>query len=241
MELEKTENSSHEDEDLGTEVDDSNSRFNKVNYWNDRFQEEEKYDWLVEYQHVSNDLEPLLNFTDNILVVGCGNSTFSRDLYNAGFTNVTNIDYSGVVIDKMSQSHANDCPLMKWVEMDMTQMTFPNHTFDVVIDKAAMDALVVEEGDVWDPEQSTIDIVHKMSCEVRRVLKPVDTKFIQISFAQPHFRTKYLMGFRHTKANVSPYDSHKGVSELYKWDLDFKTISKGIGSLDTFFYTMNIV
>lgn len=230
-----------EDEETGTEVDDSNARFNKVNYWNDRFTEEEKYDWLMEYQHVASELEALIKTTDKILVVGCGNSTFSKQLYDAGFTNVTNIDYSGVVIEKMSQIHKDDCPLMKWVEMDMTQMTFDDHSFDVVLDKAAMDALVVEEGDVWDPEPSTIEVVHKMSSEVRRVLNPEHGRHVQISFAQPHFRTKYLMGYRHTGAKVSPYESHKGVSDLYKWDLTFKTVNKGAGSLDMFMYVMDVV
>lgn len=237
MEVERNDNDPAGEE---TEVDQSNARFNKVAYWDERFKDEEKYDWLMEYHHVSDSLEPLLKKSDNILIVGCGNSTFSKDLYDAGFTNLTNIDYSGVVIEKMRQKHSVDCPLMKWVEMDMTNMTFEDHTFDVVIDKAAMDALVVEEGDVWDPEESTVEIVHKMSVEVRRVLKPASSRFIQISFAQPHFRTKYLMGFRHSGVTVSPYESHRGMSDLYKWDLSFKTINKGAGSLDTFFYVMDI-
>ena len=36
--------------------------------------------------------------------------------------------------------------------MDMTSMTgFEDATFDVVLDKAAMDALVTDEGDPWNP------------------------------------------------------------------------------------------
>ena len=229
------------EQNLGSDVDDSNARFNKVYYWNERFAEEEKYDWLMEYQHLSNELEPLLKKTDKILVVGCGNSTFSRQLFDAGFTNVTNIDYSGVVIDKMRELHSAECPTMEWVEMDMTNMTFPDQTFDVVLDKAAMDALVVEEGDVWDPEPATIEVVHKMSAEVRRVLKPGHGRHIQISFSQPHFRTKYLMGHRHTGADVSPYESCKGESDVYKWNLSYKTVNKGAGSLDMFMYVMDVL
>ena len=215
----------------------SNGRFNKKTYWDERFKDEEKYDWLVEFQHIEKDLLPLLELDDKILVVGCGNSTFSRGLYDAGFRNIVNIDYSGVVIENMKNIN-HSCEGMTWLEMDMTNLTFEDHTFDVVIDKAAMDALVVEEGDVWDPEQNVIDTVHRMCVGVRRVLVE-GGKHIQISFAQPHFRTKYLMGHRHTGAAVSAFESHQGHSDLYDWDLTFKTVSKDAGSLDFFMYMMD--
>jgi EEF1A lysine methyltransferase 4 len=220
-----------------SEYDDINSRFNKKGYWDERFATEEKYDWLVELEHVSHELLPLLSVSDRILIVGCGNSTFSRDIYNAGFHNITNIDYSAVVIEKMCALHSASCPVMKWIEMDMTALTFADGSFDVIIDKAAMDAIVVEEGDVWDPETEVIETIHKVCSEMARVLKP-SKKAIQISFAQPHFRSKYLMGSHYSKANISPYETHLGHSDVYNWDLTYKIVNKGAGSLDTFFYIM---
>jgi SAM-dependent methyltransferase len=221
-----------------SEVDaDSNARFGKKSYWDQRFKEEEKYDWLLEFQHVEKELVPLLKPTDRILIVGCGNSTFSRGIYDAGFRNIVNIDYSGVVIENMRKVN-EECEGMTWVEMDMTNMTFEDASFDVVIDKAAMDALMVEEGDVWDPEIAVIETVHRMCTCVRRVLTNRG-RHIQISFAQPHFRTKYLMGYRHSGKQVSPYESHQGHSDIYRWDLTFRTISKGAGSLDSFMYIMD--
>lgn len=225
-------------EALDSEYDDTNARFNKKGYWDERFTKEDIYDWLVEFEHVEKELVPFLSASDRILVVGCGNSTFSGDLYKAGFLNITNIDYSAVVIEKMAALYAESCPLMRWMEMDMTNLSFPDKSFDVVIDKAAMDALVVEEGDVWDPEPAVIATVHKMCTEVRRVLS-ASKKFMQISFAQPHFRTKYLMGYRYANTAVSPYEAHKGHSEVYNWDLSYKIVNKGAGSLDTFFYVMH--
>lgn len=35
--------------------------------------------------------------------------------------------------------------------MDMTNMTFPEGSFEVVIEKATLDALMVEERDLWNP------------------------------------------------------------------------------------------
>lgn len=38
---------------------------------------------------------------DNILMVGCGNSRLSEDMFDNGYTTITNIDISRVVIDQM--------------------------------------------------------------------------------------------------------------------------------------------
>jgi hypothetical protein len=38
---------------------------------------------------------------------------------------------------------------MQWLEMDIRQLTFPDESFDVVIDKGTMDAMLTTKGDVW--------------------------------------------------------------------------------------------
>ena len=55
------------------------------------------------------------------------------------FRDITNIDISEVVIDQMKEKHS-DLP-MRWEVMDATNMTFPDETFDLVIDKGTFDAL----------------------------------------------------------------------------------------------------
>jgi hypothetical protein len=68
------------------------------------------------YERFAGDLLPLLQVHDEksggfrekedvaVLVLGCGNSPFSAALYDAGFTNITSIDFSSVVIEKMTAS-----------------------------------------------------------------------------------------------------------------------------------------
>ena len=81
---------------------------------------------------------------------------------------------------------------MQWKCMDFMDMSeFDAHSFDACIDKAGSDALFCNEGDVWYPAQEVIDKVDRMCMEISRVLKP-GGRFLHISFAQPHFRTKYL-------------------------------------------------
>lgn len=181
-----------------------NHVYKRQEYWDERFDGEEKYDWLVTYADVKGLLaQHIPSHDSHILMVGCGNSTFSEDMYNAGYKNITNIDFSGVVIDKMAEQHA-DKPEMKWLTRDMLKLHhepgtgadagFPADSFDVVLDKAAMDALMCDEGDVWNPERHVVTGVHRMCTGIRHVLRPTTGTFIQISFAQPHFRRRYLLG-----------------------------------------------
>lgn len=55
------------------------------------------------------------------------------------------------------------------------------------------------EGDPWEPEDELVCSVHQICSELCRVLKYQkdlsSNQMIQISFAQPHFRTKYLSGY----------------------------------------------
>lgn len=56
-------------------------------------------DWILQY--VRKD--------DNILMVGCGNSRLSEDMFDEGFTTITNIDVSRVVIDLMIARYRYVC------------------------------------------------------------------------------------------------------------------------------------
>ncbi len=70
----------------------------------------------------------------SVLVVGCGNSSLSADMHGAGFTNVVSIDFSEGVIGRMRAQHTAR-PSLRWEVMDAKAMTFPDGTFDLVVDK----------------------------------------------------------------------------------------------------------
>ncbi|CEP16565.1 hypothetical protein [Parasitella parasitica] len=143
-------------------------------YWEERYKKEDSnttFDWFKTYA----DLKPLLNEAipskeAKILMLGCGNSTLGEDMYNDGYKNITNIDYSKTVIDNMKERCA-DKPEMNWLEMDIRDLKFANESFDVVIDKGTMDALMCDRGDVWDPSEELIKDVKGEVDEVERVLK----------------------------------------------------------------------
>ena len=144
----------------------NNADYKSVSYWDQRFQQEESYEWLLEFQHVQKLLKKhgVLGATGataplRVLVVGCGNSNFSKDLHEAGVQNLVSIDFSAEVIRRMKER----LPQLEWRVMDMTDMVgFNAEEFDIVVDKAAMDALVTDEGDPWNPSNSALQSTSRM-------------------------------------------------------------------------------
>ena len=214
-----------------------NRTYGSQEYWEDRFSKEDSFEWLLSYQQLAPQLEPYLDKPCRILVVGCGNAPFSADLYDAGYEDIVNIDYSATVIHAMRAKHATARPKMQWVVMDMTDMSsLDDASFDVVIDKAAMDALMTQEGDVWNPDPSVIAASGAMCQHVSRILRP-GGHFLQISLNQSHFRKKYLLGWHN---NDSVNQSDDSYSEEFGWTFKAEQAAKDTspGCFGHFFYAM---
>ena len=129
-------------------------------------------------------------------------------MYEDGFTNMLSTDISEVCIERQKLA----LPHLEWQVADLRNMDcFQNESFDVVIEKATLDALLVKEKSPWHPsdeakiaigklislffENSKLITVLLLSdeclCEISRVLKSKDAKFLSLTFAQPHFRTPF--------------------------------------------------
>jgi SAM-dependent methyltransferase len=163
----------------------SNSLYGSKEYWEERYSKEKDYEWLLSFEQLASQLTPFLQQAPNsrILMLGCGNSPFSADMYDAGYHNIVNIDYSEIVISAMQERHGSERPGMEWRVMDMTDMSeFTDESFDVVIDKATMDAMMTAEGDVWNPSQVCVDQARSICQHVSRILVP-GGHHLQISLA----------------------------------------------------------
>lgn len=86
-------------------------------------------------------------------------------MYHAGYHSITNIDYSAVCISTMSARHS-DCPGMSWHEMDIRHLAFPDASFDVIVEKATLDAILVEERSPWEMSPQTASFLHVSLTEV---------------------------------------------------------------------------
>ncbi|KAG8999783.1 hypothetical protein FRB90_011961 [Tulasnella sp. 427] len=107
-------------------------------------------------------------------------------MWQDGYRNIVNVDYSAVVIEKMKAKYS-DREGMEWKEMDVRALEFGNESFDVAIDKGTMDAMMAVKGDVWNPPPQVVEDCTQEVDEAIRVLRPGGL-FIYLTFGQPHFR-----------------------------------------------------
>ena len=119
---------------------------------------------------------------DSVLLAGCGNSRLSEDMYEDGYSSVANIDTSRVVVDQMTDKY-KEKPALTWQQMNVCSLEFPDESYDAVIAKATMDAVLCGEG-------STANVA-KMCSEVSRVLNGQGVFFI-LSYGVPDNRLNYL-------------------------------------------------
>ncbi|RLN26968.1 hypothetical protein BBJ28_00010980 [Nothophytophthora sp. Chile5] len=174
--------------------------FRKQEYWDGFFRKrgDRAFEWYGDYATLRGALHALLALPSDapssllrrltaqvrVLVVGCGNSALSADLAADGFSDLMSVDFSERVIDEMRRKH----PTLRWEVMDMTDMAaFQPASFDLVLDKGALDALMAED---------TVEIktdATRMLREVRRVLAP-GGRYCCVTMAQD-FILSHLLGF----------------------------------------------
>ena len=81
----------------------SQSSYASQTYWDKRYTasgQDESYEWLESYATLRGILKKFLTHKDiKILMLGCGNANLSADIYDDGYRNITNVDFSKVVIN----------------------------------------------------------------------------------------------------------------------------------------------
>ncbi|XP_042574815.1 EEF1A lysine methyltransferase 4 isoform X1 [Cyprinus carpio] len=143
---------------------DSNARYKDVDYWNERYRTEESFEWFGDLTKFDHLLKQHVGTEENILMLGCGNSALSYDMYRAGYTSITNVDYSSVCVESMAERH-KDCAQLSWLCMDARRLAFPDGVFDVVLEKGTLDAMLVEESDPWKVSESAARLLHQVLLE----------------------------------------------------------------------------
>ena len=90
--------------------------YGEKEYWEGRYKNlgvECSYDYIVSFDLLFNVISELnISQESKILVVGCGNSTFSDELYDYGFENIHNIDFSNFLILNMKEKNKHKRPKM---------------------------------------------------------------------------------------------------------------------------------
>jgi len=175
------------------------AQYGKTSYWDERYTKDpEPFDWYQRYSGIQELVQKYIKKDDAILMAGCGNSRLSEDMFEDGYANISNIDISRVVIDQMSDKY-KDKPALTYQQMNVCSLEFPDESFDAVIAKGVMDAILCGEG-------STANVA-KMCMEVSRVLKPAGVFFV-VSYGTQENREQYLNG------------------EDYSWKMEMLTVPK---------------
>ncbi|XP_011210039.2 eEF1A lysine and N-terminal methyltransferase homolog [Bactrocera dorsalis] len=167
----------------------SHEEFAQPEYWNSFFTKrgEKAFEWYGEYLELCEQIHKYVKNTDQILMLGCGNSQLSMDMYDSGFRNITNIDISTVAIRKMLEVNAHKRESMKFLQMDATQMTFEDEYFSVALDKGTLDALFVDD----TPEVHAT--VERYFNEIKRTMRN-GGRYLCITLLQEHI-LKYILDY----------------------------------------------
>ncbi|XP_043926807.1 EEF1A lysine methyltransferase 4 [Protopterus annectens] len=152
------------------ELPDSNSHYREQEYWDQRYSgsSDSSFEWFGPYaafSHLLEGPEGRVQKWERILVLGCGNSAMSYDMFHGGYRFITNIDYSSVCIENM-RSKYSECTSMEWKMMDARSLEFMNESFDVVIEKGTLDALMVDEKDPWNVSPEGAKVLDQVLTEV---------------------------------------------------------------------------
>ncbi|GMR54000.1 hypothetical protein PMAYCL1PPCAC_24195 [Pristionchus mayeri] len=167
----------------------SNAQYAEKDYWENRFEKETHYEWLAGFDSYKEVLLKYIRPEERILHIGCGSSDLSMRLFELGYKNITNVDYS----ERLIWSRREEFAEMEWICDDITSLSLiEDEKYDVVIEKATIEALLVKEKSAWSPSSSALSTLDSVWRSIDRVLNK-DGLFLSISFTQPHFRIPALL------------------------------------------------
>ena len=85
----------------------------------------------------------------------------SEEMYLDNFRNIVNTDYSPVIIDLM-RKRCELMNLMTWEVMDIYKIHYGKETFECVLEKGTLDALLVDEKDPWKISEENAENIDKI-------------------------------------------------------------------------------
>ncbi|XP_074492054.1 eEF1A lysine and N-terminal methyltransferase [Sebastes fasciatus] len=150
--------------------------FSSAEYWEKFFKKrgEKAFEWYGDYNKLCGVLHKYIKVQDKVLVVGCGNSELSEQMYDVGYKHLTNIDISETVVTHMNQRNAERRPGLTFQQVDATQTPYEDASYQAALDKGTLDAMASEE-------EGTL--ARSMLTEVGRVLS-VGGRYVCVTLAQ---------------------------------------------------------
>lgn len=155
-------------------------RYGSAEYWDKKYASEpdNDFDWYFDWEEYFEENIHKIGVSAPLLVIGCGNSQMSMKIEAAGITPVVSMDISRIVCKIMTE-RTGGC----YIPMDVQDLQFRDESFDCVIDKGTLDAILCN---------TYYEVaVTKMMKEIARVLI-LDGLFFEISLGEPGERLRLL-------------------------------------------------
>ena len=97
--------------------------FRSKDYWDEFFRKRTNaFEWYGQYNELCGVLDKYCKLKEKLLMIGCGNSQLSEDLYDVGYRHLINIDISEVVINQMKEKNKELRGDMEFIKMDMLEV-----------------------------------------------------------------------------------------------------------------------
>lgn len=162
------------------------SPFGRQEYWDNLYKEntDQFFSWYTGWA----DLEPFLvelipSTQSSILLPGVGNDSMLRDMYDAGYQELTAFDYAPEGIaqcrdmlgpERILRQDSNDNIGVRLFVGDARNLReLEDASFDVVLEKGTLDAIVQSGDGSSDAEKAVgLQSMHKAVREFTRVIKP---------------------------------------------------------------------
>eukprot|EP00520_Triparma_pacifica_P015716 CAMPEP_0118668148 /NCGR_PEP_ID=MMETSP0785-20121206/20188_1 /TAXON_ID=91992 /ORGANISM="Bolidomonas pacifica, Strain CCMP 1866" /LENGTH=344 /DNA_ID=CAMNT_0006562695 /DNA_START=74 /DNA_END=1105 /DNA_ORIENTATION=+ len=159
--------------------------FGKADYWDGRyFKNTETFEWYHDFEQLQSIINRYCARDGRVLMLGCGNSRLSEDMYYDGYEEIDNVDISRVVIDQMTDKYF-EIEGLKWRQCDVCDMgaIWEDAEFDCAIDKGCLDCVFCAD--------LALKKVRKYVHEMDRVLKHGGA-WIIFSHGRPEDRLEQL-------------------------------------------------
>ena len=185
----------------------STGQYGRQEYWEERYMnKKEGFDWYQGWDGIKDIITQFISTEFAVLHAGCGSSKIPFEMQNEGYKNITNCDFSRILIEDMLASQGENN--MQWHIKDVKTMDYPNGSFNAVIEKGLLDSILC--GD-----RSRI-MAQRMLNQVHRVLTQGGI-YISITHAKPDDRIRYfdeaIWKIKHFKVSKPRISSMPGEEE----------------------------
>lgn len=146
-------------------------------------------------------------------MAGCGNSRLSEDLYEDGYSSIANIDISRVVVDQMTDKY-KEKPALTWQQMNVCSLEFPDESYDAVIGKATMDAVLCGEGSTANIAKMCSEGECGLRCSFHAVCSCGDHVVFVCCVSRREAMTQGASHYGVTTNTSMPYTAHCSLPSL---------------------------